>query len=52
MDYNFQKYTMDRIQYLGATYDTGTWADWIVIVQACRLRNFFITDFSSRHLML
>jgi len=24
MAYNFQKYNLDRIQYLGAAYDTGT----------------------------
>ena len=23
MAYNFQKYNLDRIQYLGASYDTG-----------------------------
>ena len=23
MAYNFQKYSLDRIQYLGTTYDTG-----------------------------
>jgi len=27
MAYNFQKYSLDRIQYLGAPYDTGEFCE-------------------------